>query len=99
MMVLEKLINLAKRGIEFFLKTKTVERDVHVDNEAGQIETTTEVVEKTTIHWKNILGVVLAMVILWNWIIVPVLGMFGLVVAVVPVDSLMKILMVMVGGS
>lgn len=98
MIALATIIDLAKTAMGFFLKTKTVEKDSHQITQEGQIETNKEEIEKTTIHWRNFLGFVLATVVLWNWILVPVLDVFGIVVIQVPLGQLFQILLIMVGG-
>ncbi|WP_407080930.1 hypothetical protein [Enterobacter cloacae] len=55
--------------------------------------------EKVLFHWRNALGFVITLIILYNWIIVPVLDAFGIVVIQVPLGQLMQVLLIMVGGS
>lgn len=68
-------------------------------NAEGQIETKKEEIEKTTVHWRNFLGFVISMIILYNWIIVPVLDYFGIVLIQVPLGQLMQVLLIMIGGN
>ncbi|EMN5860217.1 hypothetical protein RJ495_005112 [Pluralibacter gergoviae] len=98
MITLATIIDLVKTGMGFFLKTKTVQQDSHQITQEGQIETNKEEIEKTTIHWRNFLGFVLATVVLWNWILVPLLGVFGVAIAAVPVQQIIQILLVMIGN-
>lgn len=93
------LIDFLKSGLDFFIKKKTIEQEVKKTNAEGQIETNKEEIEKVTFHWRNALGFVLTLIILYNWIIVPVLDAFGIVVIQVPLGQLLQVLLIMVGGS
>lgn len=85
--------------MDFFIKKKTVEKEVQKTNAEGQIEVNKEEIEKVSFHWRNALGFVLTLIILYNWIIVPVLDAFGIVVIQVPLGQLLQVLLIMVGGS
>lgn len=93
------IVGLLTKGVDFFLKRKTIEQEVQKTNSEGQIETNKEEIEKVTFHWRNALGFVITLSILYNWIIVPVLDAFGIVVIQVPLGQLMQVLLIMVGGS
>lgn len=93
------LIDFLKSGLDFFIKKKTIEQEVKKTNAEGQIETNKEEIEKVTFHWRNALGFVLTLIILYNWIIVPVLDAFGIIVIQVPLGQLLQVLLIMVGGS
>ncbi|SJD92828.1 Uncharacterised protein [Shigella sonnei] len=93
------LIEFLKSGLDFFIKKKTIEQEVKKTNVEGQIETNKEEIEKVTFHWRNALGFVLTLIILYNWIIVPVLDAFGIIVIQVPLGQLLQVVLIMVGGS
>ncbi|WP_312282559.1 hypothetical protein [Pseudescherichia sp.] len=93
------IIELMKSGLDFFLKKKTIEQEVTKTKSDGQIETNKEEIEKVTFHWRNALGFVITLIILYNWIIVPVLDAFGIVVIQVPLGQLLQVLLIMVGGN
>lgn len=93
------LIDFLKSGLDFFIKKKTIEQEVKKTNAEGQIETNKEEIEKVTFHWRNALGFVLTLIILYNWIIVPVLDALGIVVIQVPLGQLLQVLLIMVDGS
>ncbi|EEY5708581.1 hypothetical protein RIL63_004902 [Escherichia coli] len=97
--MIRMIIDLIKTGMDFFIKKKTVEQNVQKTNAEGQIETNKEEIEKVSFHWRNALGFVITLIILYNWIIVPVLDFFGIVVIQVPLGQLMQVLLIMVGGS
>lgn len=93
------LIDLIKTGMDFFIKKRTVEQEVTKTNAEGQMEINKEEIQKTSFHWRNFLGFVLTLIILYNWIIVPVLDALGIVVIQVPLGQLLQVLIIMVGGS
>ncbi|MFG0800776.1 hypothetical protein [Leclercia sp. GLN_9] len=96
---MKRLINILFKGIDFFIKRKTIQVDEEKTNSEGQIETYREEIEKITFHWRNALGFVLTLIILYNWIIVPVLDAFGVVVIQVPLGQLLQVLLILVGGN
>jgi len=91
------LIELLFKGVDFLIKRKTLQADVEKTNAEGQIETNKEEIEKVTFHWRNALGFVLTLIIFYNWIIVPVLDTFGIVIIQVPLGQLLQVLLIMVG--
>ena len=93
------IVELLTKGVNFFLKRKMIEQEVQKTNAEGQIETNKEEIEKSTVHWRNFLGFVISMIILYNWIIVPVLDYFGIVLIRVPLGQLMQVLLIMIGGT
>ncbi|ROP61619.1 hypothetical protein EDF81_0090 [Enterobacter sp. BIGb0383] len=93
------ILDLIKTGMDFFVKKKTIEQDIKKTNAEGQIEVNKEEIEKVSFHWRNALGFVLTLIILYNWIIVPLLDAFGIVVIQVPLGQLLQVLLIMVGGS
>jgi len=93
------IIDLVKTAVGYFLKRKTEQQEVQKTNAEGQIETNKEEIEKVTFHWRNALGFVITLIILYNWIIVPVLDAFGIVVIQVPLGQLLQVLLIMVGGN
>ncbi|HBR1933505.1 hypothetical protein AAHY20_17090 [Klebsiella quasipneumoniae subsp. similipneumoniae] len=93
------IVELLTKGVDFFLKRKTIEQEVQKTNAEGQIETNKEEIEKVIFHWRNALGFVITLIILYNWIIVPVLDAFGIVVIQVPLGQLLQVLLIMIGGN
>ncbi|WP_445663080.1 3TM-type holin [Enterobacter soli] len=98
-MMLNLIIGLLQQGMNFFIKKKTVEQETKTNNSEGQIEVNKVEIEKSTVHWRNFLGFVISMIILYNWIIVPVLDYFGIVLIQVPLGQLMQVLLIMIGGN
>lgn len=82
--MLTTIMELLKMGMGFFTKTKTIIKDVETHNEEGQIETNKMEIEKSSLHWRNLLGCTITLIIAYNWLIVPLLDFFGIVVIQVP---------------
>jgi len=93
------LIELSFKVVDFFIKRKTIQVEAEKTNAEGQIETNKEEIGKVTFHWRNALGCVLTLIILYNWIIVPVLDAFGIVLIQVPLGQLLQVLLILVGGN
>ncbi|MCV3770315.1 3TM-type holin [Enterobacter sp. RD4-1-1] len=93
------IAELLSKGFDFFINRKTLEKEVQTTNAEGQIEVNKEEIEKVSFHWRNALGFVITLIILYNWIIVPVLDAFGIVVIQVPLGQLMQVLLIMVGAN
>ena len=96
--MIDLIIDLIKSGLNFFIKKQTIEHDLHQVKKEGQIEVNKVEIEKSTLHWRNFLGFVLSLIILYNWIIVPVLDAFGIVVIQIPLGQLLQVLLIMVGN-
>ncbi|HBV7913898.1 MULTISPECIES: hypothetical protein [Klebsiella pneumoniae complex] len=92
------ILELIKTGFSFFQKKQEKEIDVDLEKNKEANETNREEIKKG-LTWRNALGFAITLIILYNWIIVPVLDAFGIVVIQVPLGQLLQVLLIMVGGS
>ncbi|HHQ5365512.1 MULTISPECIES: hypothetical protein [Enterobacteriaceae] len=92
------IIELIKSGFSFFQKKQEKEVDSTIEKNKETNETNREEIKKG-LTWRNALGFAITLIILYNWIIVPVLDLFGIVVIQVPLGQLMQVLLIMVGGN
>ncbi|EMM1616016.1 hypothetical protein AB6J97_000982 [Raoultella ornithinolytica] len=92
------ILELIKTGLSFFQKKQEKEIDVDLEKNKEANETNREEIKKG-LTWRNALGFAITLIILYNWIIVPVLDAFGIVVIQVPLGQLLQVLLIMVGGS
>lgn len=92
------ILELIKTGLFFFQKKQEKETDVDLEKNKEENETNREEIKKG-LTWRNALGFAITLIILYNWIIVPVLDAFGIVVIQVPLGQLLQVLLIMVGGS
>ncbi|HDT5883423.1 hypothetical protein [Raoultella ornithinolytica] len=92
------ILELIKTGLSFFQKKQEKEVDSTIEKNKETNETNREEIKKG-LTWRNALGFAITLIILYNWIIVPVLDLFGIVVIQVPLGQLMQVLLIMVGGN
>ncbi|MDU4226412.1 MAG: hypothetical protein E7I02_00185 [Klebsiella grimontii] len=92
------ILELIKTGLSFFQKKQEKEVDSTIEKNKETNETNREEFKKG-LTWRNALGFAITLIILYNWIIVPVLDAFGIVVIQVPLGQLLQVLLIMVGGS
>ncbi|EOU9592068.1 hypothetical protein ACOJEA_004768 [Klebsiella aerogenes] len=92
------IMELLSKGMDFFIKKKTVEKEVVSTTAEGQIEVNKIEVEKNGIHWRNVLGLVLTLIILYSYILIPFFDFFGIVLIQLPLDPIFRLLMVLLGG-
>ncbi|MFY0825120.1 hypothetical protein [Klebsiella pneumoniae] len=92
------IIDLIKTGLGFFQKKEQSKQELDAQNSHEQNEITLEETRKG-FTWRQGLGWVLTFIILWNYVIVPVLALCGVVLPIVPLDELWKVLIILIGGS
>nr|WP_287855287.1 hypothetical protein [Klebsiella sp.] len=92
------ILELIKTGFSFFQKKQENGINVNLKKIKEANETNREEIKKG-LTWRNALGFAITLIILYNWIIVPVLDAFGIVVIQVPLGQLLQVLLIMVGGS
>ena len=89
------IIDLIKTGLGFFQKKEQSKQELDAQNSH---EITLEETRKG-FTWRQGLGWVLTFIILWNYVIVPVLALCGVVLPIVPLDEIWKVLIILIGGS
>ena len=92
------IIDLIKTGLGFFQKKEQSKQELDAQNSHEQNEITLEETRKG-FTWRQGLGWVLTFIILWNYVIVPVLALCGVVLPMVPLDEIWKVLIILIGGS
>lgn len=92
------IIDLIKTGLGFFQKKEQSKQELDAQNSHEQNEITLEETRKG-FTWRQGLGWVLTFIILWNYVIVPVLALCGVVLPIVPLDEIWKVLIILIGGS
>ncbi|MCL7887721.1 hypothetical protein [Klebsiella pneumoniae] len=83
------IIDLIKTGLGFFQKKEQSKQELDAQNSHEQNEITLEETRKG-FTWRQGLGWVLTFIILWNYVIVPVLALCGVVLPIVPLDEIWK---------
>ena len=92
------IIDLIKTGVGFFQKKEQSKQELDAQNSHEQNQITLEETRKG-FTWRQGLGWVLTFIILWNYVIVPVLALCGVVLPIVPLDEIWKVLIILIGGS
>lgn len=92
------IIDLIKTGVGFFQKKEQSKQELDAQNSHEQNRITLEETRKG-FTWRQGLGWVLTFIILWNYVIVPVLALCGVVLPIVPLDEIWKVLIILIGGS
>ena len=88
------IIELIKSGLSFFQKKQ--EKDVVTTQENN--ETNREEIKKG-FSGRNFLFYVLGTIIAWNYILVPLLDYFGIVLFSLPLGEIFTLLSLMLGGG
>ena len=92
------IIELIKTSLGFFQKKQQSKDELNAQNSHEQNQITLEETRKG-FTWRQGLGWVLTFVVLWNFVIIPVLAAFGIVLPPVPLDEVWKVLILLVGGG
>ncbi|WP_318366892.1 hypothetical protein [Enterobacter sp.] len=87
------LVELIKNGFSFFQKKQQNKADEVAQNQITLEET------RQGYTWRQGLGWVLTFIVLWNYVIIPVLAAFGVLLPPVPIEAVWKVLIILVGQS
>ncbi len=96
------IIDLIKTGFSFFTKSKVeVEKsqnELQTEKTLDNGETNREEIKQGK-SWRSFLGYALAGIMVWNYVIVPVLAAFGIVVFTLPVSDIIRLLSILLTGN
>lgn len=97
-MLISTIIELVKTGFSFF--TKKQSSDVQ-DRREGQQEQNNITLEETRkgFTWRQALGYVLTFIVFYNFVVIPLIALFGVVLPAIPLDEVWKVLIILIGGS
>lgn len=96
--MLSIIIELIKSGMSLFQKKEQTKGDINAKNSHEQYQITLEETRKG-FTWRQGLGWVLTFLVLWDFVIIPVLATFGILLPPVPLSEVWKLLTLLVGGS
>mgnify|MGYP005947662847 CR=1 FL=1 len=100
--MLSIIMDLIKSGISLFTKNKT---EVEKSKDELEIEKTNEAQEtnregiKAGRGWRSFLGYACTIIITHNYIIVPLLDYFGIVVFSFPLSDIIRIIILLLSGN
>lgn len=92
------IIELIKTGFAFFQKKEQSKSEVSAQTNHDQNQITLEETRQG-FTWRQCLGYVLAFIIAWNYVILPVLDYFGIVIFSLPLGQIFQVLILLLGGS
>ncbi|EPH2854233.1 hypothetical protein P5G89_20355 [Serratia nevei] len=92
------IFELIKSGIGLFQKKEQSKNELEAQNSHEQNQITLEETRKG-FTWRQALGYVLTFIIAWNYVILPVLAVCGVVLPPIPLDDVWRVLIVLIGGS
>ncbi|WP_419058949.1 hypothetical protein [Kluyvera georgiana] len=96
--MIDMIIGLIKTGIGLFTGKQKSDAELQQQNSHEQNEITLEET-KRGFTWRSFLGYTLTFIILWNFVVIPVLALFGVLLPPVPLDQVWKVLLVLIGSS
>ncbi|MEL5234094.1 hypothetical protein PTR36_01340 [Serratia bockelmannii] len=92
------IIELIKSGVGLFQKKEQSKNELEAQNSHEQNQITLEETRKG-FTWRQALGYVLTFIVAWNYVILPVLGVCGVLLPPIPLDDVWRVLIVLIGGS
>lgn len=92
------IIDLIKTGFSFFQKKEQSRQDLDAQNSHEQNEITLEETRKG-FTWRQALGYVLTFIVFYNYVGIPLLALYGVLLPAIPLDEVWKILILLIGGS
>ncbi|HEM8728277.1 hypothetical protein D8768_16025 [Enterobacter hormaechei] len=91
------IVDLIKSGLSFFQKKQEKEVDEHTVLTQEANETNREEIKKG-FSGRNYLFYVVGTILAWNYILVPLLDYFGIVLFSLPLGEIFTLLQIMLGG-
>lgn len=89
------IINLIKSGIGLFQKKQSSD-----ETKTEQVnETNREEIRKGGLSYRTVLGYVCAGIILYSYVVVPVLDYFGIVLFQMPIGEIFKVIALLLSGG
>ncbi|MBH2759335.1 MULTISPECIES: hypothetical protein [Serratia] len=92
------IIELIKSGIGLFQKKQSSDASIAETKTEQVNETNREEIRKGGLGWRTILGYVCSFIILYGYVIVPILDYFGIVVFQMPMSDIFKVLLLLLGN-
>jgi len=92
------IIELAKTAFGYFTKSQASKDELAAKNSEQQNEITLEETKKG-FTWRQALGYVLTFIVFYNYVVIPVLVLFGVVLPPIPLDDVWRVLIILIGGG
>ncbi len=101
MFSISTIIELIKTGFGLIQKKQEKQEskdELDAQNSHEQNDITMEETRKG-FTWRQMLGYVLTFIVFYNYVIIPVLALFGIILPPVPLDQVWKVLIILIGGN
>jgi len=95
---LNAIIDLVKTAFGFFTKKQESKDELVANNSEQQNEITLEETKKG-FTWRQALGYVLTFIVFYNYVVIPILALFGVVLPAIPLTEVWKVLIILMGGQ
>lgn len=93
------IIELIKSGIGVFSKKQATDADIEETKTEQVNETNREEIRKGGLSYRTVLGYVCAGIILYSYVVVPVLDYFGIVLFQMPIGEIFKVIALLLSGG
>ncbi len=81
------------------LFNKSVCKEPPGNNNAEQQNDITLEETKRVFTWRQALGYVLTFIVFYNYVVIPILAVFGVVLPPIPLTEVWKVLIILIGGD
>ena len=97
-MLIITITELVKTGFSLFTKKQGSEVQ---DSREGQQQQNNIILEETRkgFTWRQGLSWVLTFIIFYNYVVIPLLALSGVLLPAIPLDQVWKVLIILIGGS
>lgn len=94
------IIELLKAGFGLFQKKQNQEENKDELKAQNSHEQNIITLEETRNgkSWRNYMGYACVVIILWNYIVIPVLALFGIILPIIPLEQIFRIVFAMLGS-
>lgn len=99
--MLTTINELLKMGVKLFIKKKGVEKteqELEAEKSSDTNETNREEIKQGK-SWRSFLGYVCTVILAYNYIIVPILDYFGIVLFSFPLSEIIRIIIILITGN
>lgn len=92
------IMDLVKTAVGYFTKSQQSKDELNAKNSEQQNEITLEETRKG-FTWRQALGYMLTFIVAWNYVAIPVLALFGVVLPTIPLADVWKVLIILIGEN
>lgn len=94
---LSAIVESIKTISSFFNKRQESKEETNFKNSQQQNDITLEETRKG-FTWRQALGYVLTFIVFYNYVVIPILALCGIVLPTIPLADVWKVLIILIGG-